>query len=320
MSYTYEKYVCTADEVRDTVKKYGVAIVPNVLNQKEIKAMQDGAWNTLEHVTQKFDTPIKRADEKSWLSFKYLYALHSMLIQHHGVGHAQFVWDLRQNPKIIKIFSDIWGTNNLLTSFDGISFHLPPEKTNRGYYRGNAWFHTDQSYTRPDFECIQSWVTAYDVNEGDATLCFLENSNNYSSKFGKQFNVTDTSNWYKLNEDEKDFYINDCKCEPKCIKCPTGSMVFWDSRTIHCGKESDKNRAKSNFRCVVYICMMPKEGVDSKVLQNRKKAFDEKRLTSHWPNRFKLFPKTPRTYGGQVQEITALPDPVLTDLGKNLIC
>ena len=90
MSYTYEKYVCTADKVRDTVKKYGVAIVPNVINKKEIKAMQDGAWNALEHITQKFDTPIKRDDEKSWLSFKYLYALHSMLIQHHGVGHAQF--------------------------------------------------------------------------------------------------------------------------------------------------------------------------------------------------------------------------------------
>ena len=53
-----------------------------------------------------------------------------------------------------------------------------PEETNRGWHR-STWYHTDQSYLRPDFECVQDWVTAYDVDEGDATLAFMEKSNIY---------------------------------------------------------------------------------------------------------------------------------------------
>jgi len=101
-----------------------------------------------------------------------------MLIQHWGIGHAQFNWDIRQNPKVVNIFAKLWDVNNkdLVTSFDGASIHFPSEETKSGWYKGKDWFHTDQSYTRNDLECYQSWVTAYDVNEGDDTLAFLEKS------------------------------------------------------------------------------------------------------------------------------------------------
>lgn len=64
----------------------------------------------------------------------------------------------------------------LLISFDGISFHLPPEITNRGWYRGNTWHHSIQSFLRPNFECIQGFVSLCDINEGDVTLSILEGS------------------------------------------------------------------------------------------------------------------------------------------------
>jgi hypothetical protein len=87
-----------------------------------------------------------------------------MLIQHWSIGHAQHVWDLRQNPKIVDVFAKIWDCNreDLLTSFDASSFHFPPEDTNRGYYR-QPWLHCDQSFTRNDFECVQSWVATSSI-------------------------------------------------------------------------------------------------------------------------------------------------------------
>ncbi len=42
-------------------------------------------------------------------------------------------------------------------------------------------------------------------------------------------------------------------------------------------------------------------------------------MTSHWPNKAKLFGKEPRTYGGEVYETSPLPDPTLTDLGRRLV-
>ena len=53
-----------------------------------------------------------------------------------------------------------------------MSFHIPPEITGFGWANktDKLWLHTDQSYLRNDFECVQGWINAYDTNEGDATL------------------------------------------------------------------------------------------------------------------------------------------------------
>ena len=105
-----------------------------------------------------FTLSIDRNNNKTWKEFWKLYPNHSMLIQHWGVGHSQVTWDLRQNPKIVDIFAHYWECpqEDLLVSFDGFSFHLPHEITKRGYFRGNTWYHTDQSYKRNELECIQS--------------------------------------------------------------------------------------------------------------------------------------------------------------------
>lgn len=187
-TYEHDKYVCAPEGVRDMVARYGVAIVDNVLSNTE--QMKSDMFDLLEQLKPKF----KRNDNSTWREFYDLFPLHSMLLQHHGVGHSKLAWNVRRNRDVISVFEKIWDVNktDLVTSFDGLSIHLPPEITNKGWFR-NSVLHTDQSYTRPEFECIQSWVTAYDVNEGDATLTFLESSNLYHEDFARLFNKTDLS-------------------------------------------------------------------------------------------------------------------------------
>ena len=317
MSYEKEKYLTNPDQLKETIEKYGVGIIPNILNKDQINKMRDGMWDYLEHITQSFETQIDRNNNRTWVEFLKLYPKHSMLLQNYGVGHSQFVWDIRQNNNIINIFSKFWKTNELLTSFDGASFHFPPEYNNRGWFR-KVWYHTDQSYMRPDFECLQSWVTAYDVDEGDATLAFLEKSNIYHKDFQEKYNIKDKSDWYKLNEEEQSFYINEKKCEEKRIKCDAGSMVFWDSRTIHCGTEAIRKRKNHNIRNIVYVCMTPKSLATPAYINKKQKAFHELRMTSHWPHKPKLFPKNPRTYGGPLPNITPINKPILTELGMKV--
>ena len=318
MSYEGEKYHTTPEGIKETIAKYGVAIVPSVLNEDEISLMRNGMWDYLEHVTQNFEKPISRNDSKTWVEYLKLYPKHSMLLQQYGVGHAQFVWDLRQNEKIVDIFSKIWGKpkEELLVSFDGASFHFPPEETNRGWYR-NTWYHTDQSYLRPHFECIQSWVTAYDVDEGDATLAFMESSNNYHEEFSKKFCIKNMSDWYKHTEEEQKFY-EDKGCEAKRIICKAGSMVFWDSRTIHCGTEAVRKRTEKKLRNVVYICMTPRERATEANLKKKRNTFENLRMTTHTPHKPKLFPVNPRTYGGPLPNVVSVTIPNLTSLGKRL--
>ena len=40
--------------------------------------------------------------------------------------NAQYVWDIRSNPKVIETYEEIFGTKDLLVSFDGINCGLGP--------------------------------------------------------------------------------------------------------------------------------------------------------------------------------------------------
>ena len=316
-----EQYITDIDNFKSTLEKYGVAIIPNILTGEECDIINSKTWDYFEHISSVWETPIKRDKSETWKKIYSLYPMHSMLFQHWKIGHAQYVWDIRQNLKVIEPFCKLWNKSpeELLVSFDGASFCVPPEITNRGWYRGNTWLHTDQSFLRNDFESVQSWVTTYDVNEDDATLLFLEGSHKLHKKF-KDFKKSELSSddWYKFTPEELDFFIDE-GCKQKKILCPKGSQVFWDSRTVHSGTEPVKGRTNPNFRNVIYVCYTPRELCSTINLKKKIKAFEELRLTTHYPHRPKLFPKTPRTYGADLPIIKEIEVPIINELGRKLI-
>lgn len=318
--YDSSIYECDVKNVKNVLDRYGVAIIPNLINDMECEAMISGMWDFLEEITQNMKIPIMRNKPETYKTFYELYPLHSMLIQRWGVGQAQFQWDLRTNEKIINVFKEIWLTDKLAVSFDGASFHFPPEKTGKGFLEKvkNQWLHTDQSYTRNGIECIQSWITAYPVNIGDATLTFLEKSHLYHGDFTEHFTITDKKNWYKLNEKEMQFYINK-GCKQKSIACPKGSLVLWDSRTIHAGQEAMQCREHENIRFITYLCYTPIEDIPEKILKKRREAVNNLRTTSHWPKYAKLFPTTPHTYGNPLPNIHPITPPKINSVGQQLI-
>jgi hypothetical protein len=326
IKYGYEEFVVKDDlsNLESVIREKGVAIVRNVLDEKECDELVSGMWGFLEHATGAFpeEKRIIRTEEKSWCNLTELFPMHSMLIQHWGIGHTQCVWDVRQNPKVVEVFRELWKTPDLLVSFDGASFHMPHETTRKGFYRGNSWFHTDQRLSDSKFQCVQGWVTGLDVNEGDATLAVLCGSQNFHADYAKRFNYsTEKMDWHKISSHEElEFFVREKNCPRVSIKCPKGSLVLWDSRTMHCGQESLRSRKVPNFRCIAYICMIPRSLATPKEIIKKQKAFTDKRTTSHWPQKSKYFPKTPRTYNkplaGTVQ-ISSVPL-VLTPLGHTL--
>ena len=322
MDYEFEKYNCTIKSLKETLEEYGVAIIPNLLDDNECKAINNGIWDYFEHITQNWKDelkPINRENSKTWENIYQLYPLHSQLFKYWGVGHSQVLWDFRQNEKVVNVFSHLWNCKkeDLFVSYDGFSFCIPPEITNKGW-ENKPWFHTDQSYLRNDLECIQSWVTANDVEEGDGSLTIMEGSHKYHAECGKTFNINDKKDWYKLNSIEQRFY-EDKKCAIKKIKCPKGSMVLWDSRTIHYGSNPMKKRKNKNFRSILYLCYMKKELCTISQIEKKKDMFVKKQTSNHWPCNPKPNTKYPNTYGKKLPQITEIETPKLNDLGLSLI-
>ena len=219
-------------------------------------------------------------------------------------------WNLRLNPKILNVFSKFWNveSEDLITSFDGASFELTNISNTK------SWYHVDHSYLDSKFRNLQSWITAFDVEPGDATLSVLESSHKYHSEFTKYFNITNFSDFYVLNNLEFDYYKN--KCMERKICCPKGSLVLWDSRTVHYGSNS---LDKKNLRCVSYLCYIPRKYCTKKNLKYKKIAFENLDTTTHDPSLCKLKLKTP--LGCEDDEnlyITKIKKPIINELGRKL--
>ena len=311
----YKSYLATPDNFMRKLNKYGVCVIPNILSEDECATIKNKMWDEIKYICKnRFDIN----NQDTWNNFYDLMPLHSMLIQYHNIAHLQSVWDIRQHENIGNIFSKIWNIpkEELLTSFDGISINLPPEKTKRGWFLGNDWMHTDQASNKKGLQSIQGFVNLYPVNEGDATLTILEKSHKYHEEFFNYINIHDNNDWFKLNNEQKQWFINK-GCNQFCVLAPSGSLVLWDSRTIHQGIEAQKGRTQENFRMVVYTCLFPKDIFSEKIREKRKKYFQDMRVTNHWGT--KMFPKNPRTYGRDVKEFNKPNPPILTEYGKLLI-
>ena len=143
--YSY-KYFTTTENVKETLEKYGVAIIPNILDSYECGKMIEEMWMYLERISLNWEIPLKRYDVSTWpeayqlyLNYEYL----ALLVQFWYIGHSQMNWNVRQNPKVAEVFANIWNVEpeELLVSFDGASIQLPPEITGFGFGDNKKWFH-----------------------------------------------------------------------------------------------------------------------------------------------------------------------------------
>ncbi len=316
--YTTDHY-CPLAEVKDKLARDGVAVVRNALTPDELTQARQLKWKMLSELSS---GTMKESDPKTWDFLFKLYPLHSMLIQHWGVGHSELAWHIRQAPGVADVFARVWDSEpeDLITSFDGLSVHLPPETTGRGWYRGSNWLHADQAPARPGLECVQGLVNLYDVRPGDATLKVIRGSHKYraeyAAKFGKQ---AETDDWDKVNDTELVWFMQQPGCKEDNVLANAGDLVLWDSRALHCGLEAVPCRQQPNYRTVVYVCMLPRSTATPKAMQKRLDAFKNLRTTTHWPNKAKLFPKTPRTYGGALPQVGKLTAPTISAHGRRLI-
>ena len=117
----------------DSLETLGYTIIKNVLTSDQVKD-----YKTRFH---------------TWWDFTVKNVPPHGVIQHYRIGHQPFVWKLRTEQSVQLPFKEIFGTNDLVASFDGWGYM--PKNVNRRHVN---WFHVDQAPKDPGFKSVQGVV------------------------------------------------------------------------------------------------------------------------------------------------------------------
>ena len=213
------------------------------------------------------------------------------IVQHLEAGQMQAVWDVRLCEEVSAVFEELYGDNDLLVSFDGFCWMPKHLRDN-----GRQWMHADQSHKRTGLRCIQGYInlaTSHDNKSG--SLVVVPGSHLKHSEYAAK-NPESSKNpkdWYKYTDVELAEFGETVR-----VHGGVGSLVLWDSRTAHSARPPEADADETRERCVVYVCYQPRSMIEPGALKRKVKAFDEFRMTTHWPaSRIEQFPATWRTWG-----------------------
>lgn len=293
------------DAVIKSLEDNGYAVIPNVLSIQEcdtyIKEYKDWA-------KQVEDTGIPFTSFES-------------LIQGYSIGHFNATWRVRLKAK--EVFSQIWKTEKLLSSIDAVALSYPPEEGNKLYAKPNQdWLHIDQGGHRIGLHAFQGAVYLEEACETDHCFRVLAKSHKEHENFMKIFPhvgpETRDIEFYKLDEKEIKWYIEERGCKLTKVPAPKGGIILWDSRTVHDNSRPEFGRPNQDrWRHIVFVCMTPAAWATQGDLAKKHESYKNLLMTSHWPSvGVGLFPcsssqKTPT--------ITELPEIAKTKEAKMLM-
>lgn len=254
------------EEIPNIVKEYGVGILTNFFSKKYADKLFTDSKQWL------IDLDIGLTEDIStWNTTNMPYGPRYGMMQ-DIISHCPAFWKLRSDMK--PLFSSLYDTDELYTSIDGASIY--PYK--KRYCNNKHWPHIDQT-EKSGFMCYQSQFVATDTS-----ACFMATigSNRKHKNIMKELNIeTSKANWYKFNDNDIEtlkIKFGDDYQVP--IIANKGSVIFWDSRTIHSAKYQDLD--DDRWRAVFYVCMRPKNSYTKRNITTLKKAMLGGRTTNHW--------------------------------------
>lgn len=264
-------------EILKDLDVQGYCVIPNLISKKECQEYIDQIWDWMESL----GTDLDRNEVATWNDEQWPPCLFGIL-HRLKVGHEQFIWDLRQDPRVIEVFKQIWGTDQLLVSFDGMSI-IKPGKYQEKDEQTKFWAHTDQSHQKVGRHCIQGLLTLEESGPDDGGLVVWKGTHAIHQEYFQETGIETNGDWYKFSKSfiskiEREGY------ERIKIVAPVGSLILWDSRTIHQNESPSLNQMIPRFRYAIYLCYTPAEKASDQVLIQKKHAFYQKKMTNHWPH------------------------------------
>ena len=209
----------------------------------------------------------------------------SSIINRYNTGHMAPTWEMRLKTK--KVFTQLWKTDKLLTSFDAVSIGRPPEEGKEKFQvPGEHWLHADQQASRLGLHAYQGALYLEDQCEDDWTFQVMEGSHKFLHIFYEHYpdaaRESESLGVYYLKADEFEFY-KDVGFQLLRVPVPKGGMILWDSRLIHANARPVQNRKHpGRWRYTIFISMTPAIWASAEDIKEHREAYENAMMTSHW--------------------------------------
>ena len=167
-------------QLLEHLQKHGYAVVAAVASPAEIEAADKLLWEHLKPCGMKRESP------ETFEYFSRMGSSATGIMSSHGVGQSAMLWHTRELPRVKQAFSTIWGTDDLIVSFDGGNIFRPWHRSKNAEViektRG-GWFHVDQGRRSRGFQCVQGLVSYRDATPQTGGLCVIPGSHVHHDTF-----------------------------------------------------------------------------------------------------------------------------------------
>ncbi|KAI8309969.1 hypothetical protein K4K61_001204 [Colletotrichum sp. SAR11_59] len=182
------RLVGTYGDFRDDLINQGYAIVKNAIDPEKARQYQQRAFAWL----KSFNTALDLNDPSTWIDENLPVQSKINSFEKYAATHERFVWEARQEPGVLDAFSKIWGTDELLVSFDSFNITFPNRKDKPPRA---PWPHVDQSPLKRGMHCVQGIISLSHAGPEDGSLVVVPKSHKALDRF---FDTqTDPKSWKK---------------------------------------------------------------------------------------------------------------------------
>lgn len=226
-----------------------------------------------------FDPSLDLTDPSTWKGANLPVQTDKNTYENYGVVHERFMWEARLEPGVIDAFVKIWGTEDLLVSFDSLNVTLPGLKPVRA-----PWPHVDQAARKRGMHCIQGIINLSHVGPEDGSLVVIPGSHALVEEFFDTQTKPETWEWRDNRYfDDKDMeWFRARGLSPHKVLAEPGDLILWDSRTIHWGGEPTEK--SDTVRTVIYAAYAPASLASPDSLMEKQRVFRANGATTHWPH------------------------------------
>lgn len=138
-------------------------------------------------------------DKSTWTAEHLPVSFKGGMYLHYKAAHENFMWKARMEPNVKGAFAKIWGTDELITSFDVFNIGLPGRKD----VDSKPWPHRDQAAERRGLASVQGILNLNHNGPDDGGLVVMAGSARLSDEF---FDYHSTKRLPEVEALHYDFY------------------------------------------------------------------------------------------------------------------